>query len=184
VDALATISPQRPQMQALLVGEEPMRAFLAERLPSTPDWLRTSGFVQDAAWLFAAADIFVSASRHEGQSGAIGEALACRLPVVMSDIPGTAAWEEAPHISTFPSEDSGALATEIQALLAETPQARGAAGAENLRWVAENLSTERWCDEMAAIYGSLLPEAAAGAAALRPGGDARGYAAPPARRRG
>jgi glycosyltransferase involved in cell wall biosynthesis len=156
IDALTGIAEARPEMEALLVGEEHMREFLAQRLPLQPRWLQTSGFVEDAASLFAAADIFVSASRHEGQSSAIGEALACGLPVVMSDIAGTAGWADAPGISTFPSQDSAALATQLELVLAETPQARWEAGAANRPWVASQHGPEVWCDRMCAIYGALL----------------------------
>ena len=159
VDALGQISDDHPEVEALLVGEEQMRSFLAHRLPEQPPWLRTSAFVDDAACLFAAADIFVSASRHEGQSSAIGEALACGLPVVMSDIAGTAGWGGAPCISTFPSEDSAALAMRLEPLLAETPVGRRQAGAANGPWVASHHGPEPWCDRLCGIYGQLLSAA-------------------------
>ena len=156
VDALQAIADRHPAMNALLVGEEQMQSFLSQRLPVRPPWLRTSGFVSDSAWLFAAADIFVSASRHEGQSSAIGEALACGLCVVMSDIPGTAGWGGAPHIATFPSEDAGALAVQLERLFEEPSEARIVAGAENCDWVSEHFATDVWCDRICAIYEELL----------------------------
>jgi glycosyltransferase involved in cell wall biosynthesis len=156
VDALQDLAARRPQMAALLVGEERMRSFLAERLTEPPPWLHVTGFVLDSAWLFAAADIFVSASRHEGQSSAIGEALACGLPVVMSDIPGTAGWGPAPGLSTFPSEDAKALGAQLERLLDDSPGARAAAGAQNREWVRENFAIERWTERICAIYRTLL----------------------------
>ena len=156
LDALATIAERHPAMTALLVGEEQMQSFLAERLPARPSWLRTSSFVSDSAWLFAAADIFVSASRHEGQSSAIGEALACGLPVVMSDIPGTAGWAGAPHMLTFPSEDHGALAANLGQLLQVPAEARAAAGNDNRNWVREHFAIDAWCEQICAIYADLI----------------------------
>jgi glycosyltransferase involved in cell wall biosynthesis len=156
IAALDRLAGQRPDMQALLVGNERMDSFLAQHLSVRPPWLRTSPFVDDAAWLFAAADIFVSASRHEGQSAAIGEAIACGLPVVMSDIDGTSGWVPAPGVSTFTSGDPGALATSLGAVLGETPDARAAVGAENRRWASVHLGPDRWCEQVCEIYRSLL----------------------------
>jgi glycosyltransferase involved in cell wall biosynthesis len=156
LEALQLVAERHPQLQALLVGEEQLRSFLAQRLPAQPPWLRLSGFVGDAAWLFAAADVFVSASRHEGQSFAIGEALACGLPVAMSDIAGTAGWGAAPSVLRFPSEDAGALAARLEQLLEDSPQARAAAGAQSRRWVQEHLGIDAWCAQLCALYRALL----------------------------
>lgn len=132
-----------------------MRSFLAER-DDQPDWLRLSGFVEDPAWLFAAADVFVSASRHEGQSSAIGEALACGLPVVMSDIPGTTPWGKAPHVLRFPSEDRQALAAILDELLASSAQTRAQAGSKNRSWSKLNSGVEAWSAQLCSIYKHAL----------------------------
>lgn len=156
LDGLAMIADRHPAMSLLLVGEEQMQSFLAERLPVRPSWLRTSSFVSDSAWLFAAADIFVSASRHEGQSSAIGEALACGLPVVMSDIPGTAMWGGAPHMLTFGSEDAAALGSRLEQLLGCSDEQRAAAGARDRDWVLKNFAIDAWDNRICAIYEDLL----------------------------
>jgi glycosyltransferase involved in cell wall biosynthesis len=101
----------------------------------------------------------VSASRHEGQSGAVGEALACGLAVVMSDIPGSAEWGSAPHISTFASGDAGALAERLGSMLARPTALRSEQGEENARWVAASHGTEAWCARMLGCYAEVLPGA-------------------------
>jgi glycosyltransferase involved in cell wall biosynthesis len=165
LDALQAIADRHPRLNALLVGEQEMGSFLAERMPERPAWLRTSGFVDDSAWLFAAADVFVSPSRAEGQSSAVGEALACGLPVVMSDIPGTALWGGAPAVQRFPSENAPALAAELERLLGEPRRERVAAGARNREWLQRNYSLDAWSERMCAIYRSLLRDASGGDAA-------------------
>ena len=156
LDAVAPLAEERPALQALLVGEEQMRSFLAQRMSREPPWLRRSGFVEDPAWLYAAADVFVSASRHEGQSGAVGEALASGLPVVMSDIGGHAAWRAAPGVLTFPSGDAAALGARLRELLADSPQARAQAGADNRRWAEQRAGVQRWTSQICAVYEQLL----------------------------
>jgi glycosyltransferase involved in cell wall biosynthesis len=156
IDAVAALTERFPRMQLLLVGEQAMRDFLDERLGLLPPWLRLSPFVEDPAWLYAAADLFVSASRHEGQSSAIGEALACGLPVVMSDIPGTAPWGQAPHVLDFPSENAEALAAQIERLLRQPGEMSRAAGAENRVWSREHASVSPWAERLCSIYGELL----------------------------
>ena len=135
-----------------------MRDFLAERLPTTPPWLRLSRFVENSALLFAATDIFVSASRAEGQSSAIGEALACGLPVIMSDIPGTSLWGDAPAVQTFPTENAPLLGEAIERLLQTSAQGRAAAGASNRVWLEDNFSLSGWCERVCAVYRELLQD--------------------------
>lgn len=157
MQAVQLLAGAHPRLAVLLVGEEPMSSYLAEHVPQLPSWLHETGFVDDSAWLFAAADIFVSASRHEGQSTAVGEALACGLPVVMSDIPGTAGWGGAPKVLSFPSEDAGALAARLEQLLDEPREERDAAAARNRDWLLDHCTIEDWCERMCAIYAELLP---------------------------
>jgi glycosyltransferase involved in cell wall biosynthesis len=159
LDALATLDADgtTPPVTGLLVGEEQLRALVAERYGATPPaWLAQSGFVDDPAWLYAAADFFVSASRHEGQPYSVGEALACGLPAVLSSIPGTRLYEQAPGTTTFPSGDAAALAAAIAKMVALPPEARTAAQEGNRAWAQANLSIERWCDGLCDLYAELL----------------------------
>lgn len=157
LDALERIADRHPKLQALLVGEELTRSFLDDRYGGRlPAWLRVSGFVDDAAWLYAAADVFVSASRHEGQSSAIGEAIGCGLGVAMSDIPGTAGWGAAPHLRTFPSEDVAALALTLDELLARPAELRAAEAEESRRWAHGTVGIDSWSECLCDLYESLI----------------------------
>jgi glycosyltransferase involved in cell wall biosynthesis len=157
-DATAALVERHPRLQLLLVGEQKMRDFLDERIGSPPPWLRLSPFVEDPAWLYAAADLFVSASRHEGQSSAIGEALACGLPVIMSDIPGTAPWGQAPHILDFLSENVEALGAQLERVLTQSGEERRRAGEENRAWSREHASLASWTERLCSIYAEVLDE--------------------------
>jgi glycosyltransferase involved in cell wall biosynthesis len=159
LDALAALNAgaSSPAVTGLLVGEDEMYAFIDERLGGEdPDWLARSRFVSDPAWLYAAADLFVSASRHEGQSFAAGEALACGLPVVLSDIAGTKPYEEAAGTATFASGDAVGLAEAIARTVAMAHDERAAAQQANREWAHVHLSMERWCDAVCGVYQELL----------------------------
>lgn len=138
----------------LLVGEERLERFVRETLPGGAPWLRLVRFVEDPAPLYAAADVFVSASRHEGYSYAVGEALACGLPVVLSDIEGTRLFTRAPGVVTFPPGDAGALAEALAGVLARPD--RAALGAANRTWAFSHLGIAPWRARMTALYRSLL----------------------------
>lgn len=138
----------------LLVGEERMERFVQHVLPEGAPWLRMTRFVEDAAALYAAADVFVSASRHEGYSYALGEALACGLPAVLSDIEGTRMFEQAPAAFSFPVGDAAALAALLARVLAD-PE-RAGLGAANRDWAFEHLGIAPWCSRMTALYRALL----------------------------
>ena len=73
----------------VIAGDGPARARLlglCERL-GTRDRVRFLGVVADVGPVLAAADVFVHASRSEGSSNAILEAMSYGLPTVASDIP-------------------------------------------------------------------------------------------------
>jgi glycosyltransferase involved in cell wall biosynthesis len=141
----------------LLVGEEAMRAFLTQRFPDgVPAWLHTTGFVEDPALLYAAADVFVSASRHEGQPYSVGEAIACGLPVALSQIPGTRFYETAPDALPFPGEDAGALARCLATIAERDAPTRARLAGANAAWARERLAVDRWCDAVAGVYAELL----------------------------
>ena len=60
---------------------------------------------------YRAADLYVSASRSDGSSVSLMEALACGLPALVSDIPGNREWVELGEEGwLFPLEDEAALA--------------------------------------------------------------------------
>ncbi len=156
VDALRRLAADSggPPPIGLLVGEERLESFVRSALPDEVPWLRLTRFVEDAAWLYAAADVFVSASRHEGYSYAVGEALACGLPVVLTDIDGTRLYADAPGAFVFHVDDPEGLAARLADLLADPD--RQALGAANRSWAHDHLGIDRWCSRMTALYRQLL----------------------------
>lgn len=64
------------------------------------------------------ADIYVSTSLSDGTSASLIEAMACKLPAVVTDIPGNREWvNDGINGLLFPVKDSNALADKITRLL-------------------------------------------------------------------
>jgi glycosyltransferase involved in cell wall biosynthesis len=70
----------------VLLGSGPLREKCSSLATGKGD-IRPVGFVENVQDYLGAADIFVSASLTEGCPNAVMEAMACGLPVILSDIP-------------------------------------------------------------------------------------------------
>lgn len=78
-----------PRAYLLLIGDGPERRDLEERarILETTDHVRFLGHRSDAASLLHLIDVFWLASKFEGMSNSLMEAMACGKPVIVSDIP-------------------------------------------------------------------------------------------------
>ncbi|MCB9896495.1 MAG: glycosyltransferase [Planctomycetes bacterium] len=160
--------------RALLDDEEPLRLLVVgdglaraevERLMTEAGRTARSTFlgerddVRPALW---AADLFVHPSRREGLPNAVLEAWACRLPTVLSDIPGhrdaSAGYEPTPDEPCalfFPPGDAEALASRLNALLGDA-SARASLAAAGLQRARTVFPLERVSATYAEIYAELL----------------------------
>ena len=88
IGAFAQISDQVPELRLQLLGTGPALDALVGMIPSgLRDRIHFLGFQQHAAMpkIFAAADIFVLPSRHDGWGVVVNEALGAGLPIIVSD---------------------------------------------------------------------------------------------------
>lgn len=99
----------------------------------------------------AGADAFVLASRKEGLSGALVEAMAAGLPVVASDIPQNLAVIEGDAGLSFPAGDEGALRA-LLARLRENPALAGQLAARGREAATQRFSIRRVADSFMALY--------------------------------
>lgn len=120
-----------------LIGDGELREPLEQRIAELGlgDRVHILGWREDVPEVLPALDVFVLPSRWEGLSLAILEALACGLPVVVSDIPGNRDLVEIDRDGlVFPDDDATALAGALIRLVddAELRVRFGEAGREKI----------------------------------------------------
>ncbi len=140
VRAFAQIAPTHPELGLILLGSGSQAASLRKTLLNAGvlEQVYFGGNVpqRELPGWYHRADLYLSASHVDGSSVSLMEALACGLPVLVSDIPGNREWvKEGENGWLFKDGDSGDLAAKIlracddrQALTAMGRRAR--AGAE------------------------------------------------------
>ncbi len=104
------------------------------------------GYLENPFAAMARADLFVSASRWEGASNALLEALACGLPLVATNCPtgNREVIETGPSGTLAPVEDPQALANAIAAELS-APRSREAQRAAARHWDLK-VCVDAWAD--------------------------------------
>ncbi len=151
----------RGDVHLLVIGDGPQR----DRLRRFRDQVCIRGKVHflgqrgDVPQFMPHFDVLWSTSAYEGQSNAILEAMACGVPVVATDIPGTRELV-VPGATGYlvPVGDRAAFAKFTERLLNDTSLAgRFSAAARNR--VAREFSVEQMIERHAALYRELLDRA-------------------------
>ncbi len=138
------------RVQVVLVGPR----AIVDSVETPAPWLHVLDPVDDVGMLFAAADVFVSASRDEGFSYAIGEAMASRLPVISSDLPGPSGYFASDGVFTFRSEDLEGLRGRLDALLVDDDRAR--TGESNRAFVQQHFGIDAHVDRVIGLFSELV----------------------------
>ena len=89
LDACEKLIAEGNEFKLLVSAQEQTYEYIDKRYAITPDWLELLEQTSDVSSLYNRADIMVSASRSEGFSFALAEAIYSGLVTVVSDIPGT-----------------------------------------------------------------------------------------------
>jgi glycosyltransferase involved in cell wall biosynthesis len=145
-----------PDLVVVFVGGGSLEAQ-SRREAHSDERIRFTGHIENVLSYLQAADFFISASRSEGMPNAALEALACGLPVVLSDIePHRELLETAPTAGElFALDDIPALAGAIRQAAGRTTSARGLLPVQ----AAEILGAERVSRRYQEIYLRLNREA-------------------------
>lgn len=157
VRAIAAVRERVPLLQALLVGDGPLRVEVADairtlRLEGT---LHATGYRQDADALLAAADVVVLSSREEGMGSVLLDSLFLGKPIAATragGIPEVISHEMTGLLS--PVSDSAALGANVASLLEDRGLATRLATAARAR--ADSFSMERLTDRTLTVYERVL----------------------------
>ncbi len=125
IRSIPAVCRRLPDVRVILVGSGP----LEHEYRKLVNELKIDDIVHFAGWLdksqlaehLNAADIYVSASLSDGTSCSLLEAMACALPVVVTDVPSYFEWvEDGVTGYIVPRKDEGRLVDALVALLENT----------------------------------------------------------------
>lgn len=136
----------------------PLGEELGARLAVAGPWVQWLGEVSRAAMgdLYRSADVVLNTSLREGLSNALLEAMACRRPVLASDIPGNrAAVTDGRTGLLYRPGDASDFSTKALELLRD-PDRRRRLAAAAARHVRRQFSPEREIDAYLDLYASLF----------------------------
>jgi len=136
--------------------KDELRRELVVTSPELRDRVRLLGFVDSAAAFIAACDVFVLPSHSEGFNTTVLEAMALRVPVVATDVGGTAeAIEDGVSGRIVPPRDPDALAAAIAEVLGGGERVRAMTEAAHTR-LLERFTVERMTREYLDLYAELI----------------------------
>jgi glycosyltransferase involved in cell wall biosynthesis len=161
VRAFDRVHVSYPDAILLLAGDfeagDPVRADIRQRVHCEPHFVLT-GFVEEAAELYAALDLLAFPSYREGFPNAPLEAAACGVPTVGYAATGTVdAVADGETGTLVPIGDAEALAAAILDHL-DHPDMRASRGAAARRRAVERFRRERLWEEWDNLYRRLLSE--------------------------
>lgn len=146
-----------PQFHLVLAGNGPLRGELEElaRELGVDDRIHFLGFRRDVYRLCSSADLFLFASRREGLSVSVMEAMACGLPIVASAIRGnTDLIDSGKGGFLLDPNDAKGFADAIRKILDE-PEVRERMKRHNLEKI-RSYSIEAVTEQMARLYESMM----------------------------
>ena len=122
--AFVKVAEQRPEAGLLLMGGGSQAHAIRQILMSghALERVQFPGQVSqsDLPRWYHMADLYISPSHVDGSSVSLMEAMACGLPVLVSDIPGNREWvTDGVNGWLFPDGDAEALAMKIVAIMAQ-----------------------------------------------------------------
>jgi glycosyltransferase involved in cell wall biosynthesis len=120
--------------------------------------VRFAGHVSDVSGLLSAADLGVFSSLYEGCPNGVLESMAAGLAVAGTDVEAISSVlgpAGAPFLAA-PGNDESLAAAILK--LVNDPDLRVTIGKENKKWVAENYTAVRMCEETTAVLEGLISD--------------------------
>ncbi|MCD6024344.1 MAG: glycosyl transferase group 1 [Fibrobacteria bacterium] len=155
IEAAARVAKRFPDARFLLLGRNmeglrhPLRVLARER--GVEEAILFRGETAEVQVWTAVLDIAVSSSYTEGFPNVVGEAMACAVPCVVTDV-GDSARLLGDAGLVVPPRDAAALAEALARLLASGAAERSALGAAGRARIEENFTIEKIGREYAGLY--------------------------------
>lgn len=158
LDAFAQISAQHPEAVLVIIGEGRSRSELQAVIERHAMQARVFllGAKDDALQYVRAFDVFVMPSLSEGLPLALLEGMSAHLPVIGSDIDSLRPILKDCGGHIFPVGQSQALAEQLRAVLALTPEAREAEGERAYRYLCQAHAIEDFRRQYRELLDELL----------------------------
>ena len=164
IEALPPLAARFPELAVVVIGEGSLRDRLTRQAADlgVPDVLHLPGHRTDARMLLDAADVFVLPSRQEGLPLVALEAMDVGLPVVGTDVIGTAEVViDGETGALVPPRDASALGDALAGLLVD-PQLRAKYGEAGRRRYLAEFTAKRMAAETLAVYEDVLAQVRGG----------------------
>lgn len=120
LDACEKLIADGEKIKLLVSSQETTYEYINQRYTKVPEWVELLEPTSDVASLYNKADIMLSASRSEGFSFSLAEAIYSGLVTVVSDIPGTSWSRGFDARYEFKSGDSNSLKDALLSALNHT----------------------------------------------------------------
>ncbi len=151
VSALALVSRRHPTAVLLLIGEGPEKARIDRLAGDLNVRVVSPGSIGWEANVYANCDLYATASSKEGLPLAPLEAMASRLAVVASDVPGHRDVVEHGRTGLLAAPDAPALAAAIESLL-DDPERRRRMGHAGRERVLREFTVQTMAAKTADVY--------------------------------
>jgi len=160
IEALPSIVRQRHKARVILVGSGSLEQSYRKQITKLrlERYVYFAGTVDEGsmAGYLNTADVYVTTSLSDGTSTCMLEAMACGLPVVVSDTPAYFEWvKDGINGYIFPRKDSNTLAQKIVQLLKDD-SLRKKMGTQNYYIAQERADWEKNFDTLETIYKTLV----------------------------
>lgn len=151
------VEDDRLPVKLVLVGDAPTRALADRAYPAgLPAWLQVAPPLDSVGTYLAAADLFVSASRAEGFSYAVTEALAFGRLVATTDIPGMEWARSMPAAVFCAPEDADDLRRAIRLAFSWTAEECESRLAVSRELIQARYTVEAWARHVVDYYDEIL----------------------------
>jgi len=163
LESIPAIVKAEPDARIIMCGDGPLGNKFKNyvKRAGLTDYVHFAGRVPNTELpqYLAAADIYVSSSLSDGTSIALIEAMACGLPVVMTDVASNLEWViDGVNGFIVPRRDNRIIAEKIIELLGNE-KLRKSFGAENIRIARERGNWDKNYEKAEVIYRKLIDKA-------------------------